>query len=285
MKTISLSLFQNLGGAAYPPEENLYDYELVVREGKQLKHYQSDYLNSWKWHEDWRPGADNVQSAPALFQNRTTRNYELVVREGNQLQHYYYWLGYRTQGQWSKKGEPFGDNVQSAPAMFQNRDNDNFELVVREGDQLRHYWFGYGKWNEGEAFGENVESTPVMFQNRNGNYELVVREGYTFRHYLRHYWFDYRGNGKWNKGEMLGMDVESDPVMFQNNANGHYELVVREGDGLRHYLHHYWFGYGGNGNWNAADTFGSDVQTAPAMFQNAAPRPADLYVSVHSPSL
>ena len=83
-----------------------------------------------------------------------------------------------------------------ATNFFQNHapGNNNYELVVREGNALRHYWFD-GQWNRRDAsFGSNVNGLPAMFQNHapgNNNYELVVREGNALRHYW-HY------NGQWN---------------------------------------------------------------------------------------
>jgi hypothetical protein len=43
----------------------------------------------------------------------------------------------------------------------------NFELVVREGNHLQHYYndagVGSTAWNAGAAFGNSVISNPVMF--------------------------------------------------------------------------------------------------------------------------
>jgi hypothetical protein len=150
--------------------------------------------------------------------------------------------------------------------FFQNNSpgNNNYELVVRQGASLRHYWFGYlgsGKWNEGGQFGLNVVCDPAMFQNStNPNYEVVVREG----DYLRHYWYGHLSNGTWNKGDQFGENVTGDPAMFQNSTNSHYEVVVREGDHLRHY----WYGHLSNGTWNKGDQFGENVTGDPFMFQN-----------------
>ena len=132
-----------------------------------------------------------------------------------------------------------------APNFFQNHapGNNNYELVVREGNALRHYWHYNGQWNREEAsFGSNISGDPAMFQNHapgNNNYELVVREGNA----LRHYWFD----GQWNRRDAsFGSNVNGLPAMFQNHApgNNNYELVVREGNALRHYWHY-------NGQWNS----------------------------------
>jgi hypothetical protein len=78
-------------------------------------------------------------------------------------------------------------------------------LIVREGDHLQHYWFGYGtwKWNKGTSFGSGVAGNPSVFQNHapaNNNYELFVKEGTHFQHY----WFSYGNSSTWKKGQQFG---------------------------------------------------------------------------------
>ena len=100
-------------------------------------------------------------------------------------------------------------------AFFQNKANNAFELVVREGSQLRHYWFAGNNWQQGQLFGSNVTGDPVMFQNIDGfNYELVAREGSQ----LRHYWFPYGSGRPWQQGQLFGSNVTGDPVMFQDRV-------------------------------------------------------------------
>lgn len=88
-------------------------------------------------------------------------------------------------------------------SFFQNFSNKNFELVVREGNHLQHYYnnFGVGSptWNAGAAFGKSVIANPVIFQNsENKNFELEVRE---FDDLLWHYWNDFGGGSTtWNRG-------------------------------------------------------------------------------------
>ena len=141
-----------------------------------------------------------------------------------------------------------------APYMFQNYaiGNNNYEVVVREGDHLQHYWFRYGEWNwhKGKQFASNVKSEPIVFQNHapgNNNYEVVVREG----DHLQHHWFRY-GEWNWHKGKQFASNVKSNPAMFQNYApgNNNYEVVVREGD----HLQHHWFRYG-EWNWHKGKQF------------------------------
>ena len=157
-----------------------------------------------------------------------------------------------------------------APPVFQNSasGNQNYEVVVRKGNGLQHYWFNYatGTWTTGALFGSNVASAPVMFQNRapnNFNYEVLVREGSA----LRHYWFNY-ATGTWTTGALFGSNVASAPAVFQNYAVGNYnyEGVVKEGSALRHY----WFNYA-TGTWTTGALFGSNVQSNPIVFQNQAP--------------
>ena len=92
-----------------------------------------------------------------MFQNIDGFNYELVAREGGQLRHYYrpekIWD--RDSGKWISdiwlQGQLFGYQIVGDPVMFQNRANKAYELVVREGGQLRHYWFTYASGNNWAA--------------------------------------------------------------------------------------------------------------------------------------
>ncbi|MGD2249901.1 MAG: hypothetical protein PVF58_15950 [Candidatus Methanofastidiosia archaeon] len=88
-------------------------------------------------------------------------NFELVGREGTKLRHY--WRHNDANKLPWNKGVLFGDNVDSAPALIQSNfgNKGNFELVVREGTKLRHYWRHNDAnelpWNKGVLFGDNVD--------------------------------------------------------------------------------------------------------------------------------
>jgi hypothetical protein len=196
-------------------------------------------------------------------------NYELFVREGDAIQHY--WLPWRGDG-W-RRGASFGQNVQSAPAVFQNAGPGaecNYEVFVQEGDHIQHYWLSPagGGWRRGASFGQNVQSAPAVFQNRRAeslyNYELFVQEG----DHIQHYWLPWRGDG-WRLGASFGQNVQSAPAVFQNVRPGsysNYELFVQEGD----HIQHYWLNPAGGG-WRLGASFGQNVQSAPAVFQNVRP--------------
>jgi hypothetical protein len=251
---------------------NKGNFEAVVREGNKLVHY-------WRNNDDtilpWYKSvvvANNVASAPAMTQGNfgNMGNFELVVREGNKLR--LYWRNNDAAGVPWTKGVLFGDNVDSAPAMIQSNFGNmgNFELVVREGNKLRHYWRNNDAagvpWTKGVLFGDNVNSAPSMIQSNfgnTGNFELVVREG----NKLRLYW---RNNGvagfPWTKGVLFGDNVNSAPAMIQSNFGnmGNFELVVREGDKLRHY----WRNNDAAGvPWNVGVLFGDHITSVLSFIQ------------------
>jgi hypothetical protein len=184
------------------------NYELVVREAEQLRHYWFAWEGDRQWHQGEAFGRA-VQSAPALFQQHFSlaKDYEVVVGEGDRLRHY--WFAFIGGDRHWHPGQAFGTRSHDAPVLVQNRvantdETYNYELVAWEGDRLQHYWFAAGEdrqWHPGQAFGAQVRAAPVLVQNRvNGNYELVVREADG----LRHYWFAWESDGHWHRGQQLG---------------------------------------------------------------------------------
>jgi len=188
-------------------------------------------------------------------------NLELIVLEGGVLAHYYRanadpvhpW--YRTTA--------FGGPATSAPSLIQSNfgGRGNFELVVREGDQLRHYWRDNDDptlpWYQGALFGSKASSAPALIQGSlgsRGNFEIVVYEGDR----LRHYWRDNDDPAlPWYCGQLIGSNlggafplvgsdesyVSAAPALMQSNfgGQGNFEVVVCEWDPsisanrLRHY--------------------------------------------------
>ncbi|MCJ7516326.1 MAG: hypothetical protein MUO89_10290 [Dehalococcoidia bacterium] len=147
----------------------------------------------------------------------------------------------------------------------------NFEVVVREGNQLRHYWRnnddqGY-PWYPGPLFGSNVGSAPAMIRSNfgtKGNFEVVVKEGTQ----LRHYWRDNDASGfPWNQGPLFGSNVGSAPAMIRSNfgTKGNFEVVVREGNRLRHY----WRNNDASGfPWNQGPLFSDHITEQPCLIQS-----------------
>ena len=249
------------------------NFEVVLHEGDQLGHYWRNNDNHvYPWYKSADFGS-SVNSAPAMIQSNfgNIGNFELVVREGDKLRHY--WRNNDASGFPWHKGALFGDNVGSAPAMIQSSFGNmgNFELVVREGDRLRHYWRNNDApgfpWHKAELFGDNVSSAPAMIQSNFGNignFELVVREG----NKLRHYWRNNDAPGfPWHKGVLFGDSVSSAPAMIQSSFGnmGSFELVVREGDRLRHY----WRDNDASGlPWHKGTVFSDHITYRPSFIQS-----------------
>jgi hypothetical protein len=272
------AVFQNLVTSA-----GGYNVEVFVQEGDQIQHY-------WRGRRDseWLRGArfgENVQSAPAVFQNRTEYNYEVFVREGDQIQHY--WRDWE-DGRWHR-GARFGRNVRSAPAVFHNRPArrknrdwkkwNDYEVFVRELDHIQHYWRSWedGEWHEGGGFGDDVRSGPAVFQNLADeaayNYEVFVREG----NRLQPYWYSWNDD-EWHIGQHFGANVQSAPAAFQNGVQKNYEVFVRQGD----HIQHYWRSWA-DGQWRPGQRFGEGVQSAPAAFQHRSYRDGQLWDIAHVP--
>jgi len=119
-------------------------------------------------------------------------NFEAVLREGNHLVHY--WRNNDDGVYPWYKSVSFGENVDSAPALIQGNfgDRGNFELVVREGNKLRHYWranddSGY-PWHKGDIFSDHITFQPSLIQSNfgdRGNFELLTIHGNCFTHFWR----------------------------------------------------------------------------------------------------
>ncbi|MEA3419230.1 MAG: hypothetical protein U9Q90_07485 [Campylobacterota bacterium] len=259
------------------------NFDIFVHEGDHIQHYWRGWKDG-RWHKGQSFGA-NVKSAPAAFQNfapGSMHNLEIFVQEGDHIQHY--WRGWK-DNQW-RKGQSIGENVRSAPAAFQNQASGskyNYEVFVHEGDHIQHYWRGWkdGRWRKGQSFGTNVKSAPAAFQNWLGsrwseyNYEIFVHEGDHIQHYWRG-WYD----GRWVKGKSFGTNVKSAPSAFQNfeaESRNSHEVFVQEGDHIQHY-YRIWQLVTSSGNrppywvqdWRKGQSFGTNVQSAPAAFQNQA---------------
>lgn len=99
----------------------------------------------------------------------TQGNFEVVVLEGGQPVHY--WRANDDSVHPWSRGRSFGSGATGAPALIQSNfgSKGNFEVVVREGSQLRHYWRDNDEttlsWHQGALFGNNVASDPCLIQS------------------------------------------------------------------------------------------------------------------------
>ena len=253
---------------------NKGNFEAVIQEGTHLTHYwrnNDDGVMPWYKTVDF---GDSVDSTPALIQSNfgNIGNFEVIVKEGNKLRHY--WRNNDDAALPWNKGDLFGDNVDSAPALIQSNFGNygSFEAVVKEGDKLRHYWrdndtAGF-PWIKGDLFGDSVGSAPALIQSNfgnKGNFEVVVREGSK----LRQYWRNNDDSAlSWNKGGLFGDNVDSAPALIQSNFGnmGNFEVIVNEGNKLRHYWRN-------NDDptypWNKGVVFSDHITAPSALIQSA----------------
>jgi hypothetical protein len=99
-------------------------------------------------------------------------NFDVVVQEGDRVCHY--WRNNDEQPFLWHKTECFASNVTSAPALIQSDFNagingGNFEVVVRQGNQLCHWYRNNDKepfvWRRTTCFASNVTSAPTLIQS------------------------------------------------------------------------------------------------------------------------
>ena len=71
-------------------------------------------------------------------------------------------------------------------------DRGNFELAVREGNKLRHYWRANDAsglpWHKGVLFGDHITYQPSFIQGNfgdRGNFELLTKRGNCLVHFWR----------------------------------------------------------------------------------------------------
>jgi len=251
---------------------NFGNFEAVFDEGDRLVHYwRKNHHGAFPWYKSVEFG-DTIGSVPALIQSNFGKqgDFEVVVREGNKLRHY--WRDNDDPTFPWNKGVLFGDNVGSAPALIQSSlgKKGNFEVVVREGNELCHYWRDNDDpnlpWNKEAIFGHDVSSAPALIQSNVGskvNLEVVVGEGDK----LRHYWREIGGT-MWNKGLLFGDHVDSAPALIQSNlgSQGNFEVVVKRGDTLQRYFRdHDDPGY----PWHKEETLSDIIRYPPALIQSS----------------
>lgn len=219
------------------------NFELLFREGSRLRHYwRGNDTNGLPWKQGVLFGS-KVGSAPAMIQSTfgNVGNFEVVVKEGTQLRHY--WRDNDHPNKPWHRGVLFGKGVSSAPALIQSNYGyvGNFEVVVREGSRLRHYWRDNDHpdkpWHQGNLFGKNATLDPAFIQGNfgyAGNFEVL----YVENERLRHYWRDNNGpQFPWKAGVRFSDHVTCSPSLIQGNfgRKGNFEVVTRRGDCWVHF--------------------------------------------------
>ena len=166
---------------------------------------------------------------------------------------------------WYHQPIVFGDGRDfGAPAICFNKNTGNLELVVRRGDQLRHYWRDEttGVWSGGAVFGYNVKSDPALICNiQNNNLEVVVREKVR----LRHYWHDNASGDWYTDPEVFANDLSGSPAMVQT-SDGNLHVVIRSRERQVHHFERVWSN--GRFSWQYRGLFGYSIKDDPVMAIN-----------------
>jgi hypothetical protein len=182
--------FGATGAAGLCQNRENQNLEAVALHGRLLIHHWFDQAS---WHAD-AIITDHATGAPALIQNRN-RNLEVLVPEANKLVLYF-----RDEQDPQRRWKPGGVVSQQATnpgsfvqAVYGPPDNPNFEAVVPEGDQLRHYWRDHSQnglpWIPGTVITSRrgpVHAASIATTNVKGNnLDVLVEEGNSVFHYYR----------------------------------------------------------------------------------------------------
>jgi hypothetical protein len=245
------------------PHGNL---EVVVQEGRQVAHYWHDSARRKSpWVKAGTFGS-GVTGAPRIIQSdfMSTNghgNFEVVVPEGSALVHYW-----KTEGGAWTRGATIATGVSSAGSIIQSdyssdSGHGNFEVVVKEGDHLVHYWKDNsspaGTWHRAGTFGTGATDAPSLLQSSfgtgsggHGNLEVVSREGPNLVHHYK------TASDPWARGQTVATGVNSGGHLLQSTLgtgeHGNFEVVVLgepapeppdsrvEGGFTDYHLRHYW---------------------------------------------
>ena len=194
---------QDSGAPALCTNRNLGNLELVVRRGRQLRHYWRDE-NTGLWMGGMIFG-NNIRSDPALICNLQNNNLEVVVREGPRLRHYF---RDNASGAWFTDPDVFANDLSGTPSMVQTSDG-NLHVVTRSKElQIHHFervWeSGRFSWQFREIFGFSIKDDPAMAINSiNNRLQVIVKEGVGTTG-LKHYEY----SGRWKQVAAIVSNLE-----------------------------------------------------------------------------
>ena len=184
---------------------------------------------------------------------------------------------------WTKRRQRNGNLVESGNGRWRN----NFEVFLRKGLTIEHWWREHGQpgfpWNKAEVvrstdvwrdtFHDDCLECPVAVQSTfNRNYELIYKN--TVTRTLRHAYWD-QASGNWYDATAFGpANSFGMPGFVQSTrgAPGDFEVVARNETGqLEHWTKHNSAPWRARlpGEWYRRHTFGSGiVTTGPSLVQS-----------------
>jgi len=258
--TSSAAVIQSTFGT--PPHPG--NFELLVLEGNNLVHWYRDNSNSGN---GWGKGgivSTKATGAASLIQStfreapNAPGNFEAVVLEGNNLVHY--WRNNASTPFTWKSTKVITSKATGPGCIIQSTYGSpahpgNFEVIVPEGNNLRHYWRDNADTSSNWQLGGTVSTTASgdpgsLIQsdygvlNGLGNFEVVVPEG----GHLVHYWRNNSSGGgnEWNRSVPISdVPISGPGTLIQSSyksgtPNGNLEVVVVERTkGATYLVHRY----------------------------------------------
>ncbi|HTS53534.1 MAG TPA: DUF4185 domain-containing protein, partial [Burkholderiales bacterium] len=236
------------------------NFEVVVREGHNLVHYwhdNSDVTSAWRRGQTISTAATGAATIiQSDFRSGTHGNFEVLVLEGTNLAHYWH-DNSDVNSPW-RRGQVISTAASSTATIiqsdFRSGAHGNFEVAVREGASLVHYWHDNSDVNSPWRRGQTISSSPggpaSMIQSDfraggHGNFELVTVEGGS----LVHYWRDNSDvSTPWRRGQTVAAPASASAGLiqsdFRSGGHGNFEVVAyRDG-----HVYHYWHDNGNTGN-------------------------------------
>ncbi len=229
------------------------NFEVVVPEGHNLVHYFHDNGNlASPWVR-----AQIISTAvtgPATmiqsdFRSGGHGNFELVALEGSNLVHYFHDNG-SVSNPWTRaqiitpRATSAGTIIQSD---FVSGGHGNFEVLVREGSTLWHYFHENNNvnnpWQRGQAVSNAAGGPAVLIQSDfkaggHGNFEALTTENNSLVHY-----FHVNDNvaNPWQRGQTVVSPASSVGGLLQSSFNrpphGNFEVTLFSNGQLLHYWH------------------------------------------------
>lgn len=228
------------------------NFEAVVLEGRNLVHYyhvNDDVGKPWSRAQIITTRATGpgclIQSD---FMAGGHGNFEVVVPEGNELVHYFH-INADVLSPW-QRGQVITAQASGPGCIIQSDfgagGHGNFEVVVREGANLVHYFHindnVNNPWQRGQTISTQATGPGCILQSDfmaggHGNFEVVVQEGANLVHYF--HINDNVGN-PWLRGPVISTQATGPASLIQSDfkagVNGNLELVAPEGKLLVHYF-------------------------------------------------
>ncbi len=246
------------------------NFEVIVPEGHNLVHYFHDngnVANPWQRAQV----ISTAVSGPAVmiqsdFRSGGHGNFELVAIEGSNLVHYFH-ENDNVNKPW-QRGQTISSHATSAGTIIQSDfragGHGNFEVLVREGTALVHYFHENDNvnkpWQRGQTVSNTAGGPAVLIQSDftgggHGNFEALTVEGGSLVHYFHE---NDNVNKPWQSAGVVDRGVVSVGGLiqsdFRSNGHGNFEATIFAG-GLPS---HFW-----KDNGNTANHWGSGQVIAP----------------------